>query len=384
MKWITRFLHTPRQRQNVLVFSLSLLVIGTLATDLFLRDIDRGISDDKDYIGVAQFDFHQSPIRRYRILVPFAAAAVNFLVRLVLGPLGVTSYFTLHFAFYFVNTLIASTTCLLLFHYIRLHRIAALPALLGVAAIWTNWYVSHYSAHCLVDSLFWLIMMLLLVGLQSQNKRMVLWALLLGPLVKEQFVFLLPLLLLPTPLGYLRTAMAFVAGGLLAFGVKYLIDLHLGVSVFESIRADVGHVDFIRESLKQLFSGDFIIRQVMQWGLWLSLPVVALFFPQKEAPFALQRMEKLRFAAFFISIAPMLLSGDPVRFSFLFFPLLCLCIAVASARILNTLKPHKDNRIWQDINEDDTGSRFKTSPISKGIVPNGQLKRTPQVGDDGP
>src|SRR5687767_11158232 len=36
-----------------------------------------------NYLGLAEFDFDQSPVRKYRVIIPFLAAAVNF----VLGPL---------------------------------------------------------------------------------------------------------------------------------------------------------------------------------------------------------------------------------------------------------------------------------------------------------
>src|SRR4051812_26711120 len=66
-------------RENFLVFIFCMAVmLGPAASQLFTFDPDAiGNTDAKTYTGLAKFELKQNPKRRYRIIVPAIAAAVN-------------------------------------------------------------------------------------------------------------------------------------------------------------------------------------------------------------------------------------------------------------------------------------------------------------------
>jgi len=90
--------------------------------------------DPKSYWGLAHFDFHQSHHRKYRFVIPFLAAGVNWIIQSIahlLRPGTLTGNFSLQFSFWIVN--LASLAVAVVLAY----PAAARFGIVGVAATFT-------------------------------------------------------------------------------------------------------------------------------------------------------------------------------------------------------------------------------------------------------
>jgi hypothetical protein len=72
--------------------------------------------DPKTYWGLAHFDFEQSMVRKYRVIIPFIVAGLNWIVVHFIHffrPDKANGPFPMHVIFYSVNLLCTSAWCTL-------------------------------------------------------------------------------------------------------------------------------------------------------------------------------------------------------------------------------------------------------------------------------
>ena len=240
-----------------------LLAVGVLAGPAYTMYVHYDFShslDTRSYLRAARGEFAgQSLTRRYRVLVPAAAAVVAWPVARVyarLWPQRAATEWPLRLAFYLVNTALLAAAGVVLYRTSRRYHAPPAAAALAMVAVLSSRWAVYIAGLPLVDSLYVLVFALAFYGVRARLAEALVVVLLLGPLAKESFVFLVPWLLwfgraaLPWPrqLGWLAVGVA------LALAVRHWIDLRAGTPPAASVTNALNHFENIAYSLQRLFS----------------------------------------------------------------------------------------------------------------------------------
>jgi hypothetical protein len=328
---VKAFVPGSRSRRWFLPWCLALAVLVNLAYPMYLHyDFSHSL-DTRGYLRMAGGRFDSvSVTRRYRVLVPAAAAVVAVPVAQVYGrvwPQRPAGQWPLRFAFYVVNCLLLATAGACWFNSARLTGASAAAAALALLAVLTSRWAEYAAGLPLTDSLY-----LLVFGLGYYAVRRgpgagwaVAGALLLGPLAKESFVFLLPWLLWfgRPALSWPRQLLA-LAGGLLAlFAVHNWVDARIAAAPSESVSNAFEHLENITYSLLRAASPKGIGELLSIFGLFTLIPGVALVFRKGRAAARqlwLSSLGKAEAGLLVVVAIHMLLSGDLGRMGYLAAP----------------------------------------------------------------
>lgn len=288
------------------------------------------------YLGLANFDFDQSPIRRYRVIVPMLASGIEWLFGSFFARVEPWYFpggdFPLGISFLLVNSLIMALAGVFVFRLSRAWEASVPAAALGLIAVLSCRWTAYMAGLPLVDSLYFLIVVLVLYALKTGHKKLLILTIFLGPWAKESFLFIAPLIFLFGPVNRWKQTLYFLLSGLLVFAFRYGYDSLLGLPFTESLQADFSHFGIILRSLQRLFSfhGLYEIFSIVGiWGLLLLLPLFLKTFRQKVKP--LFSTEILLFLG--IVLLHALLSTELARMFYLAMPVL----AVLYARIADQL-----------------------------------------------
>ena len=323
-----------RWRHFLLVYGLALGVLAGPAYTMYVHyDFSHSL-DTRTYLSIAKGEFAgQSVTRRYRVLVPAVAAAVAWPLEQVYArvwPQRAATDWPLRLAFYLVNTLLLAGAGVVLYRTCRLYGATPAAAALAMVGVLCSRWAVYTAGLPLVDSLYILVFTLAFYGVRARSAGALVAVLLLGPLAKESFVFLVPWLLWygrpalawPRQLGWL------VLGGAAALGVRHWIDARAGAPLAESVTNALDHFENITYSLKRLLSpagageifsifGFFWLVLLAGWrgggpqrGQWLGpLGAPAVWFGA-------------------VVVIHMLLSGDLGRMGYLAAPVFAVAVAL--------------------------------------------------------
>jgi len=315
------------RKENVLVFFFSLAVLaGPCLSVLFTYDLGQ-FPDCASYLGLADFDFDQNPVRRYRILVPFAATALKFVFGPVFVHLAPTYFkgdFSLPFSFFVANILLMSCFGVLCYRYCRAYHLPPMSALIGLLVVLTSRYTYYFASLPLIDSLFCVVVAMTLLGIRTKNTTMLICAIFLGPFARESFIFVAPVIFFYSHLKKSRLVLYFLLSGLIIFSFHFLVDYLRPPAGVAWLEADFAHLHGLKRNLHLLFSFYGLYKILVSLGFWLLLPLVTfMYLPGSRV--------KLRFilrpyvAAFlFLVFFQMLLSGAMERMFYLAMPVVAV------------------------------------------------------------
>jgi hypothetical protein len=325
-------------REQHLVFFLCLAAIAGPALSSLFDGSEKQFPDAATYLGIANGDFDQTPVRRYRILIPFLARALDLITAGLFENLSPTYYqgeFSLRFSFFLVNLCIMAWFCSLVYRYCTSFGFSRSGAILGTAAVVTSRYTIYFAALPLIDSLISVVTALVLLGIKTGNKKMLVFAIFLGPLARESFIFIAPLIVFFGRIPALRQVLYFTLSGMLALIVRITIDHYYPLTTISWLQADANHFLNIQENLPLLFSWYGLYKVLINMGLWLLLPLTA-FFLKRDFLKGIFNGQTACLLMFLISVLiQMLLSGSMER---MFYPLLMVFAVVICASI-NVLRP---------------------------------------------
>ena len=329
----------PRLRRWLLPWLLAVAALANLAYPMYVHyDFSHSL-DTRSYLRMATGRFDNVNVtRRYRVLVPGAAAAVAAPIsRMYAGmwPQRPAGQWPLRFAFYLVNCLLLGAAGACWFNAARQAGAAPTAAILAMLAVLSSRWAEYAAGLPLTDSLY-----LLIFGLGYYAVRRgpgggwaLVLALLLGPLAKESFLFLVPWLLWfgRPALAWPRQLGALAVGLFLFFTVHQLIDSQLGVPATESVSNALSHFDNIEYSLRRAVSLKGLGELLSIFGLFTFIPPLALGFQRRASTplpgiFATLRGPELGLMS--VVGAHMLLSGDLGRMGYLFAPAFCTMLAL--------------------------------------------------------
>lgn len=327
------------QNEYFLVYLFSLaVIIGPAIAILFAQDLSQ-YSDCQTYLGLASWDFNQSPIRRYRPIVPFTAGSLNYLFGGVfrhLAPSYFTGNFSLPFSFFLVNTGLFGLYGVLIYRYCKAYGASWLAAAGGILVMLTSRYTAYYTGLALVDSLFFVVIAMVLLGIKQKDTRLLVLAIIIGPFAKEAFIFIVPLIFFFSHINKAKQLFYFLLSGILVFGFRYLFDYFGNFPVDSGLRVDMQHIPNIRLYLPILFSFQGMYKVVSSIALWILLPLIAWWLVPGFGKLLKSKLERYMFFLLLSVILQMLLSGSMERMFYQMMPVVCMTAAISIESLKKT------------------------------------------------
>ncbi|GAA4464638.1 hypothetical protein GCM10023093_15430 [Nemorincola caseinilytica] len=317
--------------EYVLVFVFCLAAVHGPAFSLMDNFDLAGCVDCKTYLGLAQLDLDQSPIRRYRPIVPLLAGCINYVfggVFKVLQPTSFNGDFGLSFSFYLVNCVLLSLWGVVIYRFGKAYGLRQLYALLGTLVMLTCRWTPYIAGTPLADSVYCLALGLALLGIKEGNERMLLASILIGPFAKESYLLMAPIVFFfGKRKGRLTLYLAL--SGALVFGFRYLYDMAAGTPPGSGLAADVDHVNYIADNTRRLLSFHGAYDVLSNMGLWLLLPIIALVTVPGAGRELRVRIEPYMICFLLVIVLHMVLSSSFERMFYLSMPVLCMLTGVS-------------------------------------------------------
>lgn len=326
-------------RRWFLPWCLAIALLANLAYPMYVHyDFSHSL-DTRSYLRIASGRFDSVNVtRRYRVLVPAAAAVVAAPIAQVYGriwPQRPAGLWPLRFAFYLVNCVLLAAAAAAWFNAARLSGATAEAAALAMLAVLSSRWAEYGAGLPLTDSLYLLIFALSYYAYQRGYSAG--WAitisLLLGPLAKESFVFLLPWIIWfgRSALSWPKQAIALALGCFALFLTHYYIDSSIAAVPTETVSNALSHLENIRYSLHRAASAKGIGELLSIFGFFTLIPII-VFFLNKGRPSSTghTKLAFLRSADFWFIIVVavhMLLSGDLGRMGYLAAPIFVALLA---------------------------------------------------------
>ena len=324
-------------RLDVWIFFLSLAVIHGVSFHVISITDASELKDCVSYLGLAEFDFDQYEVRKYRVIVPFLASFLNFLLGDVfqaLSPWSFAGDFPISMSFLIVNNLIMALAGVLVFKYVFSHTQRFLPALIGLISLLTCRWTGFIAGLPLVDSLYLLVLVMVLLGLKTRDNKLIIAAIFLGPWAKEAFIFIAPIIFFYSGVSRKKQILLFLLSGILVFSARFSIDVYSQTSQMAAIEEDFMHFGEIPTSLKRLFSFHGLYEVFSVTGFWILLIIPALM--KKSLITYLQRFKAFEWWFVAAVILQVLLSTDLARMLYLLTPVLAVLwgVIISDLKIL--------------------------------------------------
>ena len=308
--------------------------------------------DTRDYLRLAAGRFDSVNVtRRYRLLVPLAAGALarplaaqgnppgaatrppaTGSAQPANGPTRPAGEWPRRLAFFLVNSLLLSAAGALWFRSARLAGAGAGAAAVALAAVLSSRWAVYAAGLPYTDSLYHLVFALGYYGYRRGAGAgwAVALALLLGPLAKESFVFLLPWLLWfgRRALGGRGQLAALLPGVLALAAAHYVVDRAAGAAPAQAVTNALAHFQNVAYSLGRAVSPKGLFELGSIFGLFWVPVLAALARPGGRAALApvLGAAEGWLAA---VVLVHMLLSSDLARMGYLLAPVVAVALALA-------------------------------------------------------
>jgi hypothetical protein len=338
---LSKLLGPGRLRRWLLPWVLALGALLNLAYPMYVHyDFSHSL-DTRSYLRLAAGRADSVSItRRYRVLVPAAAGALARPVAVVYGriwPQRPAGEWPRRFAFFLINCALLGAAGATWWRAARLAGAGAGAVGVALLAVLSSRWAEYAAGLPLTDSLY-----LLVFGLGYYAWRRGLgagWAvaaaLLLGPLAKESFVFLLPWLAWTgrRALGGRGQAAALAAGLLALAAVHYMVDKAAGAAPAEAVSNAFAHVENIAYSLRRAASPKGLGELLSIFGLFTLPVLVALVRPGGRRALA-PVLGWAEGALLAVVVVHMLLSGDLGRMGYLFAPVFTVALALVAQAVI--------------------------------------------------
>ncbi len=328
-------------RRWLLAFGLALAVVAGPAFPTY-RHYDFSHSRDSlTYLSLARGEYaNQSVTRRYRVVVPWLAAALAAPAAFVAQkgrlntagvPVAAADDAALRLAFFLLNTLLLAAAGAVVWRTAEAAGAVPLAAGLGMAVALSSRWATYAAGLPLTDSLYCLAFALALYGVVAEAGWALVACALIGPLAKESFVFLVPWIgwfgrkALPWP----RLVVALLVGYGAVAAVHAYVDARAEAVAVTSIGNAFTHLHNVSYSLRRLFSGHGIAEIVSIFGVgWLLLAAGPVRGP---ASWWSRLGTSAKWLLAVVGVH-MLLSGDLGRMGYLAFPTFGVAVALALSR----------------------------------------------------
>jgi hypothetical protein len=192
-----------------------------------------GLSDSLDYLALADNQFVDNPVHRYRVFEPL-------IVRMFARAHPRQGFFILN-----VALTAPAATCLLA---MLLESVPLTVALLSSLVFLGGRDVIEATGAPMIDPSLYLLIAGCFLALKKQSRWALSLTLLLAPTIKENGWFLFPLIFLFGSLSTTECTRYGALGILVALAVRESVDLHFGGAMSENIAASVQHLRNVTRS----------------------------------------------------------------------------------------------------------------------------------------
>ena len=327
--------------ENIIVFLFCFAVLLGPAYSLFdSYNYDTEANPDiKTYLGLANFDFDQSPIRKYRVIVPFLASGIHFLFHPIFSKFTPYTFpgpdFSLCLSFLIVNCVLMSIFGLFVYQLCKAFGCSRNAAVVGLLCVLTCRWTMYIAGLPLVDSLYLVIIAMTLLGIKTKNTTLITIAIFIGPWAKESFLFLAPLIFIFSHVNKWKQFLLFFISALLVFSFRFYFDSLCQESGL-GLSHDFAHFEKIPASLYRLFSFHGLYEVLSIVGIWGFLFVFVL---NKNIRIILQNATTLHMMLFLcIVFFHAILSTELARMFYLASPIIAIWMALIVDHLILLVK----------------------------------------------
>jgi hypothetical protein len=325
--------------ENLVLFLFCFAVIFGPAYALFdSYNYDTIANPDlKTYLGLANFDFDQSPIRKYRVIIPLLASGVNY----IFGPLfsSITPLtfpgpdFSMCMSFLVVNCFFMSVFGMLVYHLCKEFGASRLAAIIGLLSVLTCRWTAYYAGLPGVDSLYLVVAAMTLLGIKTKKSKLIILAIFIGPWAKESFIFIAPLIFFFSSINKWKLLVLFAVSGILVFSFRYSLDLYSHATFGLGLKSDLSHLDNMMVSLKLLFSFRGIYEISSVFGVW---GLLFIFVLNNRIRMAFKQKTTLFLLVFLIIVlVHVIISSDIARMLYIATPVFAIWFSTITDKIIS-------------------------------------------------
>ena len=316
-----------------MAFCLSLCLLFPLTYQSWLTfDVSKTV-DAKTYWELAHLNFEQSLVKKYRIIIPLIVAGLNWVVTSVVqlfhsAPVNKDLYMSR--CFYGVNLATGAMWCTLAYAYVRSMGRSKIASLLAILVVATSEWTIINTYSFMTDSFFCCFVALAFLGIQRRNSKMLFWAIIIGPFIKENYVFLLPVIFFYSHIHKGKLLLWFALSGALVFSYRYIFDHITGHPMIESLGNDAEHFTYIADNSKRFLDPDYRNAMISAIGFWIFIPVGAMLFIKGFTKQLGTQLRGYMLLWLLLVLLQMLSSGDLARMFSLYLPVYSFFIAFAA------------------------------------------------------
>jgi len=349
MKYETNFFLLQQKSwvKNLFLFLFCFALISGPAYTLFdSYNYDTVANPDiKTYLGLANFDFDQSPIRKYRIIIPLIASGINYAFGGLFNNIAPYSFpgpdFALCMSFLIVNCIFMSLFGVLVYRLCKAFGASQQAAIIGLLSVLTCRWTSYLAGIPLVDSLYLLIIAACLLGIKTKNSKLIIAAIFIGPWAKESFIFIAPLIFFFSPINKWKQLVLFASSALIVFSFRYYFDAITHAQSGLGLKNDFAHFDKIIISINRLCSFHGLYEILSIPGLWGLLFV--FIFKKNIRVLLKQKTTSYMILFLIIVLFHALLSTDLARMFYIATPIMAIWFSIIADAIF--LKKYSKNEI---------------------------------------
>lgn len=328
-----------------LVLIVSFSVLFSLAFEVMLFFPMDQSPDIQDYLKMAGGDWEQSPVRMYRVLVPILAGMVHFCFGWMfefIHPDSFNGNFSLCFSFLLVNTWLMSIASVFIFKLCKGFGLNLWQASCSLIPFLSCRWTLEISGLPLVDSLYFLCLVLMLYAYFNKNQSLMLASIFIGPWAKEAYVFFVPLILYMNRDHLVKCVSCLIGSGILVFGFRLFWDSYLQNNFLDSFMHDADSFSTIGYSINKIVSLHGIYDVFSVTGFWILIPSYVWIINNFNSSRKFNE-KNIVFAIFILAVfIQILLSGDIGRMLYLVMPIFCYWIAVCFNSLFDLLLQRKN------------------------------------------
>lgn len=244
----------------ILIWLVAFAILLGASYNLYLSYNYKSNPDCNTYISIANSNFkNQNLVRKYRVIVPYAAKIVSLPIQKVYYHLwknrSTNDDGPIRIGFLVVNLVLMSFVGLVLYYLGKEYNLDDWVCFFVVTAVLVGGrWGTLFSAIPITDSLYMLVISTVLLAIKKQNLGMLIPCLLVGTVSKEAFVMLIPYIFICFKHSKLKLFLWTIIGLFIAWILRYYIDLYsLNGEMMKSVSTDIDHIYNIKDSLKRIF-----------------------------------------------------------------------------------------------------------------------------------
>lgn len=325
--------------KNILVFLFCLgVLLGPSTATLLNYELQARCTDCFTYNGVAEFKFDQkNGVRRYRIIVPMLASAIDRIAGDFIDstkPRYFYGDFSIPVSFFIVNLVFFCLYGVVIYRFCNSFGVGAVAVIIGLLVMLTCRWTSYLAATPMVDSLYCLLTAAVLWALRTNNNRLLVLTVFLGPFAKEAFIFFLPVIFFHARMPKLRLLLYIALSGLVVIVYRYLYEHYSGLPQHSGALADINQINYLKRYWYRWLSPRELYKLVFNINVWILIPLYCALFLNKDFRAICKKIPS--YAWWFAgAVFVHMLFGGYDRHFYLAMPVICLAVALCTEAIIS-------------------------------------------------